>query len=160
MLFPAEHPHSKKLHTFSFLTMLAVSTQVVETNPNSAPEVVYIIHWKMFWLQTVVSCTWCKRYLFLLKYCLETWFTFMYMCDIWWCAIPGSCDSTSLTGGQNNFSYCQWFQWSSWSHFNWSAVHTRQCHKSLHFMFILFHVKLCTYCMWMFTKQIILSSAL
>ena len=79
VLFPAEHPHSKKLHTFSFLTMLAVSTQVVETNPNSAPEVVYIIHWKMFWLQTVVSCTWCKRYLFLLKYCLETWFTFMYV---------------------------------------------------------------------------------
>ena len=27
--------------------------------------------------------------------------------------LPGSCDSSSLTGGQNNFSYCQWFQWSS-----------------------------------------------
>ena len=27
--------------------------------------------------------------------------------------LPGSCDNSSLTGGQNNFSYCQWFQWSS-----------------------------------------------
>ena len=40
MLFPAEHPHSKMarrmLHTFSFLTTLALSTQVVESNPNSA----------------------------------------------------------------------------------------------------------------------------
>ena len=26
---------------------------------------------------------------------------------------PGSCDNSSLFGGQNNFTYCQWFQWSS-----------------------------------------------
>jgi len=26
---------------------------------------------------------------------------------------PGSCDNSSLLGGQNNFTYCQDFQWSS-----------------------------------------------
>ena len=26
---------------------------------------------------------------------------------------PGSCGNISLPGGQSNFTYCQWFQWSS-----------------------------------------------
>ena len=26
---------------------------------------------------------------------------------------PGSCDNSSLLGGQSNFTYCQYFQWSS-----------------------------------------------
>ena len=27
--------------------------------------------------------------------------------------LPGDCENSSLLGGQSNFTYCQWFQWSS-----------------------------------------------
>ena len=56
----------------------------------------------MLWLQTRVSCTWCKRYSSSLSQDL-----------VYLGMQPGSCDTSSLLGGQSNFTYCQYFQWSS-----------------------------------------------
>ena len=110
MLFPAELPHRtmarRILHTFIFLTLLAV-----ESYSNIAPQVIY---------QKLEDALITDRNVL---YMIQEAFTpsrilprnrvHLHVCVTVGSMQPANCDNSSLFGGQSNFSYCRDFQWSS-----------------------------------------------
>ena len=110
VLFPAELPHRtmarRILHTFIFLTLLAV-----ESYSNIAPQVIYQ---KLEEALIADSNVLYKiQETFIPSRILPRNFVKLHVCVTVGSVLPVNCDNSSLFGGQSNFSYCQDFQWTS-----------------------------------------------
>ena len=110
VLFPAELPHRtmarRILHTFIFLTLLAV-----ESYSNIAPQVIYQKLEEALIADSNVLYV--IQEAFIPSRILPRNFVHLYLCITVGSVQPANCDNSSLFGGQNNFSYCRAFQWSS-----------------------------------------------
>ena len=114
VLFPAELPHRtmarRILHTFIFLTLLAV-----ESYSNIAPQVIYQKLEEALIADSNVLYV--IQEAFIPSRILPRNFVHLHVCVIVGSVQPANCDNSSLFGGHSNFSYCQDFQWTS------SALH-------------------------------------
>ena len=110
VLFPAELPHRtmarRILHTFIFLTLLAV-----ESYSNIAPQVVYQKLEEALIADSNVLYV--IQEAFIPSRILSRYFVHLHVCVTVGSVQPANCGNSSLFGGQSNFSYCQEFQWSS-----------------------------------------------
>ena len=103
MLFPAELPHRtmarRILHTFIFLTLLAV-----ESYSNIAPQVIYQKLEEALIADSNVLYMIQKA--FIPSRILPQNRVHLHVCVTVGSMQPANCDNSSLFGGQSNFSYC------------------------------------------------------
>ena len=100
----------KTLHANITLILLA-ATMVLQSNSQVTPQVIYqkledaLIADK--------SVRYMMRQVFFPSQSLSQDLVYLNVCVTVGGVQPGICDSSSLFSGQSNFSYCQYFQWSS-----------------------------------------------
>ena len=100
----------KTVHTNIALILLAAAV-VVQSNPHVTPQVIYqkledaLIADKgvLYRMQEA----------FFPSQSLSHDLVYLNICVTVGSVQHENCDNSSLPGGQSNFSYCQWFQWSS-----------------------------------------------
>ena len=97
----------KTLHGVVFMSLLTVAV-LAQNNPHTATQVVY---------QKLEDADPNLKYLIKLAFfssqTLSRDLVYLNVCVTVGSVQPGSCENSSLPGGQSNFSYCQRFQWSS-----------------------------------------------
>ena len=100
----------RTLQASIFLGLLAAAV-VVEGNPPVAPQVVYLKIKDTLIADSIVL--YLMQEAFFPYHSLSRDLIYLNVCVTAGGVQPGICDNTSLFGEQNNFSYCQYFQWSS-----------------------------------------------
>ena len=97
-------------HTYLFLILLA-TVVVIHSKPHIASQVVYQK------LEDALIADSNVLYMmqegFISSKILPHDLVFLRVCVTVGSMQPGSCDNSSLPGGQSNLTYSQWFQWSS-----------------------------------------------
>ena len=97
------------LHASIFVILLAADV-VVEGNPRVAPQVVYQKLEDALIADS--SVLYLMQEVFFPSHSLSRDLVYLNVCVTVGGVQPGRCDKSSLSGGQSNFSYCQYFQWS------------------------------------------------
>ena len=96
-------------HGVAFMTLLTVAV-LAQSKPHTATQVVYQK------LEDALVADPNLKYLIKLAFFSSQTFTqdlvYLNVCVTVGSVQPGSCENSSLPGGQSNFSYCQRFQWS------------------------------------------------
>ena len=100
----------RALHTYLFLILLA-TVVVIHSKPHIAPQVVY--HKLEDALIADSSVLYLMQEVFIPSKILPHNLVRLQVCVTVDCLQPGSCENSSLLGGQSNYTYCQKFQWSS-----------------------------------------------
>ena len=98
------------LHTYLYLILLA-TVVVIHSKPQIASQVVY--HKLEDALIGDSSLLHLMQEVFIPSKILPHDLVHLNVCVTVGSVLPGDCDNSSLLGGQNNFTYCQKFQWSS-----------------------------------------------
>ena len=98
------------LHTYLSLILLA-TVVVIYSKPHIASQVVY--HKLEDALIADSNVLYMVQEVFISSKILPHDLVFLRVCVTIGKVQPGSCDNSSLLGGQSNFTYCQYFQWSS-----------------------------------------------
>ena len=100
----------RTLHGVVFMILLTVAV-LAQSNPHTATQVVYQK------LEDALVADPNLKYLIKLAFfssqTLSRDLVYLNICVTVGSVQPGSCENSSLPGGQSNFSYCQRFQWSS-----------------------------------------------
>ena len=100
----------RTLHGVVFMILLTVAV-LAQSKPHTATQVVYQK------LEDDLVADPNLKYLIKLAFFSSQTFTqdlvYLNVCVTVGSVQPGSCENSSLPGGQSNFSYCQRFQWSS-----------------------------------------------
>ena len=100
----------RTLHGVVFMILLTVAV-LAQSNPHTATQVVYQK------LEDALVADPNLKYLIKLAFfssqTLSRDLVYLNVCVTVGSVQPGSCENSSLPGGQSNFSYCQRFQWSS-----------------------------------------------
>ena len=98
------------MHTYLFLILLA-TVVVIHSKPHIASRVLY--HKLEDALVSDSSLLYMMQEVFISSKIFPHNLVRLQVCVTVDRVLPGDCDNSSLFGGQNNFTYCQWFQWSS-----------------------------------------------
>ena len=100
----------RTLHGVVFISLLTVAV-LAQNNPHTATQVMYQK------LEDALIADPNLKYLIKLAFfssqTLSRDLVYLNVCVTPGDVQPGSCENSSLPGGQSNFSYCQRFQWSS-----------------------------------------------
>ena len=103
--------HSTMTMHASIFLILLVAVVVVQSNPHVAPQVIYQK------LEDALIADSSVLYLmqeaFFPSQSLSQDLIYLNVCVTVGGVQPGRCNNSSLFSGQSNFSYCQYFQWSS-----------------------------------------------
>ena len=97
-------------HTYLFLILLA-TVVVIHSKPQIASQVVY--QKLEYGLTADSSLLYLMQEIFIPSKIVPNNLVHLYVCVTVGNVLPGDCDSSSLFGGQSNFTYCRKFQWNS-----------------------------------------------